>query len=206
MRRSAAWLYGVLAGAALLVGGFSWYEREHLPEPASPQPLWPRLAAYPLTDEEGRPFALENLRRSVVILAFIYTRCPSVCPRLSSVMQELLSGVEVGAPVAALSISLDPERDTGAVLTTYAAAYAVAGRTWRYVRPQSQPYAFLMAREVFGVTATTLPGQAEILHNDAFFLIGCEGQVYGPYASTDLEKARKHLQKLISLCERSSSG
>jgi Uncharacterized protein SCO1/SenC/PrrC, involved in biogenesis of respiratory and photosynthetic systems, COG1999 len=121
-------------------------------------------------------------------------------------MQELLSGVEVGAPVAALSISLDPERDTGAVLTTYASAYAVAGRTWRYVRPQSQPYAFLMAREVFGITATTLPGQAEILHNDAFFLIGCEGQVYGPYASTDLEKARKHLQKLISLCERSSSG
>ncbi len=205
MRGSAVWLYGVLVGAALLVGGLTWYEREHLPEPASSEPLWPRLATYPLTDEKGRPFALESLRRRAVILAFIYTRCGSVCPRLSATIRELLSGVEPGAPVAALSILLDPERDTGAVLTTYASAYAVAERTWHYVRPQSQPHAFLLAREVFGVTAVTLPGQDEILHNDAFFLIGCGGQVYGPYTSADLEKTRKHLQKLISLCERSSS-
>lgn len=206
MRWSAAWLYGALVGAALIAGGFIWYEREHLPEPFSPEPLWPRLAAYQLVDTRGQPISLDSLRNRVVLLAFIYTRCASVCPRLSGAMREILSGVDLSRPVAALSISLDPERDTGAVLATYARAYEVPGHIWYYARPESQPYAFLLAREVFGLTAAKLPGTNEILHNDAFFLVSCRGQVYGPYSSYDFEKARKHLQKLIRLCERSSSG
>lgn len=206
MRWSAAWLYGALVGAALVAGGFIWYERERFPEPFSSEPLWLRLSAYQLVDAQGQPLSVDSLRNRVVVLAFIYTRCPSVCPRLSGVMRDMLSEVDSSKPVAALSISLDPERDTGSVLTAYARAYEVPGQVWYYARPKSQPHAFLLAREVFSLTAAKLPGTDEILHNDAFFLVSCGGQVYGPYSSYDFEKARKHLQKLIRLCERSSSG
>jgi len=206
MRGSAAWLYGALGGAALIVGGIAWYERMQLPRPVSSEPLWPRLSAYLLLDAQGKAFSLSPLQNRVVVLAFIYTRCSSVCPRLSATMRDLLAGVDRDAPAAALSISLDPARDTGAILTTYASAYAVPGRLWYYVRPESQSHAFLLAREVFALTAAKLPGQEEILHNDAFFLISCTGEVYGPYASTDFDKAQKHLQKLIRLCEESSAG
>lgn len=206
MRWSAAWLYGALIGAALVVGGFIWYEREHLLEPYASEPLWPRLAAYQLVNAEGRPLPLDSLRSRVVVLAFIYTRCASVCPRLSGAVREILEAVSPSEPVAALSISLDPERDTGAVLKAYAQAYEVPGHAWWYVRPESQPHSFLMAREVFGLTAAQPPGSDEILHNDAFFLVSCDGHVYGPYTSRNLEKAKKDFQKLIGLCERSSSG
>ncbi len=206
MRWSAAWLYGVLMGSALVVGGVVWYERERLPEPFSSEPLWPRLAAYQLVDGEGHKLSLGALHGRVVLLAFIYTRCPSVCPRLSGVLRQLLTEFAPSDPVAALSISLAPEQDTGAALTAYAQAYEVPGHTWWYARPESQPHAFLIAREVFGLTAAKLPGSEEILHNDAFFLVSCNGQVYGPYTSRDFEKAKKDLQKLIGLCERSSSG
>ena len=36
--------------------------------------------------------------------------------------------------------------------------------------------------------------------------ISCAGEVYGPYTSTDFDKAQKHLQKLIRLCKGSSAG
>jgi len=206
MRWSAAWLYGALVGAALVAGGFIWYEREWLSEPFSPEPLWPRLAAYRLLGGRGQPLSVDSLRNRVVLLAFIYTRCASVCPRLSGVMRDLLSEVGPSPRVTALSISLDPERDTGTVLTDYARAYQVPGQAWYYARPESQPHAFLLAREVFELTAAKLPGTDEILHNDAFFLVGCRGQIYGPYSSYDFKKARKQLQKLICLCESASSG
>ncbi len=206
MRWSVAWLYGALGGAALVAGGFIWYERVRFPEPFSSEPLWPRFSAYRLLDARGQSLPVDSLRNRVVLLAFVYTRCATVCPRLSGVMREMLSEVDPSKPVAALSISLDPERDTGSALTAYARAYDVPGRVWYYARPESQPHAFLLAREVFGLTAAKLPGTSEILHNDAFFIVSCEGQVYGPYTSYDFKKARKHLQKLIRLCERSSSG
>ncbi len=206
MRWSATWLYGALMGAALIAGGFIWYERERFPAPLSAEPLWPRFKAYQFVDAREQPLSLDSLHTRVVLLAFIYTRCASVCPRLSGVIREILSEVDPSKPVAALSISLDPKQDTGEALAAYARAYEVPGHIWCYARPESQPHAFLLAREVFGLTAAKLPGTDEILHNDAFFLVSCGGQVYGPYSSYDFEKARKDLQKLIRLCERSSSG
>jgi protein SCO1/2 len=205
MRWSVVWIYGALGIAGLMVGAVVLYEHWHVPAPASSEPLWPRLQAYKLYDEEGALANLTPLQGRVVLLAFIYTRCPTVCPRLSASMRTLLEGLPQGVRVTALSISLDPDRDTGATLAAYAQTYQVSGHAWHYWRPESQAHAFLLARDVFGITAATLPGNGEILHNDAFFLVDCSGRLRGLYTSTALELAQHHLQKLIQLCETSSS-
>lgn len=68
-----------------------------------------------------------------VILQFIFTTCPGVCPILSSVMQraQQIMGPDA-AQVRMWSVSTDPEYDTPNRLLSYAESFG-AGVQWRFL-------------------------------------------------------------------------
>ena len=70
-----------------------------------------------LTDHNGQRFQLASLRGKAVLIFFGYTSCPDVCPttlsKLSSVYKSL--GKDANH-VKTLYITVDPDRDTPAVL------------------------------------------------------------------------------------------
>jgi protein SCO1/2 len=72
---------------------------------------------FTLTDHDGSEFALASQRGKVVLIFFGYTFCPDVCPttlsKLTSVTRTL---GDDRAKVKTLYITVDPERDTPAVL------------------------------------------------------------------------------------------
>ncbi|MCS7297176.1 MAG: SCO family protein [Bacteroidia bacterium] len=193
-----------MAIAALVAGGWWWYEREHLPPPLSSESVWSRLQAYPLTDVDSTPPDLSALSGKVVLLNFIYTRCPSVCPRLQNRMRHVLQSFQPTPHLAAVSISLDPEHDTPQHLRVYAKSYGVPGHLWFFWRPLSQSWAIQLARSVFGLMAAPI-SETEILHADALLLIDCEGRVRGLYSSED-DRILKHTEKLLELCGTDSSS
>src|SRR5689334_3553193 len=47
------------------------------------------LPAFALTNERGERYGLSDLRGSVWIADFVFTSCPTVCPRLTKRMEEL---------------------------------------------------------------------------------------------------------------------
>ncbi len=199
MSRSGWLLVGGLGAVALLTT-WAWRQWLHRLPPSSPEPLWPKFATYALYEAgSARPVYPQALQGRVVLLTFVYTRCPSVCPRLSGAVRELLTQTKPEDPVVAVSITLDPERDTGLQLAAYQQAYGIPGRLWYYWRTQTQAHAFLLARDLFGVRAATLPDE-EILHTDAFFLVDCQGHLRGPYNSQSVDIAKIHLNQLIRLC------
>jgi len=77
-----------------------------------------------LTGHDGRPRTLADFRGKAVVLFFGYTHCPDVCPTtladMAAVMKQL--GTDA-ARVQVLFVTLDPERDTPAVLAQYAPAF-----------------------------------------------------------------------------------
>lgn len=77
-----------------------------------------------LTDQNGRPRTLADFRGKVVALFFGYTHCPDVCPttlaELSQVMRMLAPDAD---RVQVLFVTVDPERDTPAVLSQYVTAF-----------------------------------------------------------------------------------
>ena len=72
---------------------------------------------FTLTDQRNQPYALSSERGKVVMLFFGYTMCPDVCPttlsKLSRVTKKL--GDDRGR-VRTVYVTVDPERDTPAVL------------------------------------------------------------------------------------------
>jgi protein SCO1 len=83
-------------------------------------PKLPVLSAggdFVLTDHNGQRFELSSLRGKAVLIFFGYTSCPDVCPttlsKLSAVYKDLGRDAH---RVKTLYITVDPDRDTPAVL------------------------------------------------------------------------------------------
>jgi protein SCO1 len=69
----------------------------------------------------GARLALDSLRGAPVIVTMFYSTCTSVCPMLTLAMQRIATGLDAGARVKFLMVSLDAVRDTPARLEEFAA-------------------------------------------------------------------------------------
>lgn len=90
---------------------------------------------FSLTDQNSRPFQFRMLRGKVVILSFVYTTCPDVCPLITSslrLVQKELSPKELES-VFLVSITTDPEVDSPKVLKSYAERYQVDFSNWAFL-------------------------------------------------------------------------
>lgn len=76
---------------------------------------------FTLQGPDAKPYSLKKLRGRFVLLAFGFTHCPNVCPTTLANLAaayELLSPAQQ-ARVQVLFVTIDPERDTPAVLKDY---------------------------------------------------------------------------------------
>jgi protein SCO1/2 len=85
-------------------------------------------APFTLTDQNGRKVRWEDFRGKYRLVYFGYTFCPDVCPLdLQRIMQGFAQFEKdrpaLAAKVQPIFISVDPDRDTPAVLKTYVAAF-----------------------------------------------------------------------------------
>ncbi|MDL2357576.1 MAG: SCO family protein [Pseudomonadota bacterium] len=75
---------------------------------------------FALTDHTGKARTLADFKGKVVVMFFGYTQCPDVCPttmaELAGVMKEL---GPLADQVQVLFVTVDPERDTQALLAQY---------------------------------------------------------------------------------------
>jgi len=79
---------------------------------------------FTLSDPAGRRVALADFKSKLVLLYFGFASCPDVCPTdLAIIAQALRSLGPAGDDIQPLFVTLDPQRDTPAVLREYAAAF-----------------------------------------------------------------------------------
>jgi protein SCO1 len=103
-----------------------------VPLPAHRIAIGEQIPDFALTDQYGRRLSLSSFRGRVVAIDFIYTRCPlpDVCPRLSA----NFASVQRRAPDAVLlSVTVDPQYDTPAVLTDYARRWGAIPERWHFL-------------------------------------------------------------------------
>jgi protein SCO1/2 len=80
--------------------------------------------SFELTDHDGRARRLEDFRGKAVVVFFGFTQCPDVCPTTLAGAAEALKKLGPDAKrVQVLLITVDPERDTPALLKQYATAF-----------------------------------------------------------------------------------
>jgi len=159
---------------------------QHIPEKGETVP------DFALVNQDGGIIHLSNFRGKVLLVTFIYTRCPlaDFCPRMNEnfrAVQKLLQEVP-GATERAefLSISFDPEHDTPAVLKHYASLYKKSepgGKSfdWQFAAPSQKDLPELA--QFFGLVYQ--PEQAQIVHSLSTTVIGPDGKVAKWFADNE---------------------
>jgi protein SCO1/2 len=84
--------------------------------------------AFTLTNQDGRQVTERDLAGRYPLIYFGFTHCPDVCPTDLAVIGQALRRFEKSDParaarVAPIFVSVDPERDTPAVLKEYVSAF-----------------------------------------------------------------------------------
>lgn len=80
--------------------------------------------SFHLTDHSGKARSLEDFRGKAVVLFFGYTHCPDICP---TTMQDVANALKLlgerKQEVQVIFVTLDPERDTQALLAKYVPSF-----------------------------------------------------------------------------------
>ncbi len=153
----------------------------------SPQPLDDLGAApsFQLTDQRGEAYSSEALRGRIAVVAFMFTSCPDICPMLSKAMvnlQERLADAPHGPSLMWLSISVDPERDTPAVLSEYATRYQADPATWRFLTGTTDDIEAAASGFMTAIARGSEGGEVpDISHSRSFIIIDAEGRIRGHF-------------------------
>jgi protein SCO1 len=104
------------------------------------QPIDKDAPAFTLQDSDGHSVSLADFRGKVVVLHFIYTNCPDVCPlhaeRIAEI-QGLINQSPMKQQVDFISITTDPSRDKGEVLRNYGHAHGLNPANWVFLTTKS---------------------------------------------------------------------
>jgi protein SCO1/2 len=121
--------------------------------------------------EGGHPVTAQDFRGKVVALYFGYTHCPDVCPTTLANLTDMAAKVH-SPDLRILFVTVDPDRDTDAVLTEYAKAFSpqVVG-----LRGSANELAGLARRYRVAYTVTKGPPY-EVMHSNAVFFFDRDGR------------------------------
>jgi protein SCO1/2 len=190
-------------GGLVLAAGLALAARAIRPKP--PLPVFGQVPAFQLVDERGGPYTEGSLQGHTTIVDFIFTRCPSSCPRLTARMGEIQGRLaKDGSGVHLASFSVDPENDTPAVLAKYAAKAGADLDRWTFV---TGPVDAIIKTVVqgFKVSAAKVARGADdydVTHGDWMVLVDRTGQIRGYYGLEDGSDVRT----LVGDAERLDKG
>lgn len=167
---------------------------DYLP-PVQYQPLTPgeNVPNFKFRNQSDKTISLEQFRGKVLLVTFIYTRCPlaTYCPRMSRNFAEIDKALKADPSLYGkthlLSVSFDPDYDTPAVLRSYGGAYTgnysnETFRHWDFAAPTKQELPQVLKFFLVGVT----PGENHTLtHSLSTIVITPDGKIYKWYPTND---------------------
>ncbi|MCP5272905.1 MAG: SCO family protein [Burkholderiaceae bacterium] len=130
-----------------------------------------------LPDADGQARSLADFRGKVVVVFFGFTQCPDVCP---TTLAELAAAKQLlgpaGADVQGIFVSVDPARDTPAVLKSYVGSFGTD-----IVALHGNEDQIKAAAKAFKVYYAKVPGKTEttytIDHTAASYVYDRQGRV-----------------------------
>jgi protein SCO1/2 len=174
-------LLWIVALAALAAWPALWALRTPVP---APPPVLGAVPAFQLTDQDGHAFGSGELAGRVWIASFIFTRCETVCPRVTAQMTRIQARTRSLEPALHLvSFSVDPEHDTPERLAAYARAHHANPRMWTFVTGASGPVRETVEKGL-RVSMGREPGNpspAAISHGTHLVLVDGAGRIRGYY-------------------------
>ncbi len=163
---------------AALAGGLLWHESDNVPQLGRTVTTGTVAVGgpYQLIDQYGHARGSADFRGKYVLIYFGYSNCPDVCPTTLAVMSDALDKMGMDANrIVPVFITIDPERDTPAVLKLYMASFGP-----RFVGLTGSVSAIAAVEKEYRVYAKKQPlpgGKYGMDHSSVIYLIGPDGKL-----------------------------
>ncbi len=150
-----------------------------------------------LVDQDGKPFSDQAMKGRPFLVFFGFTHCPDVCPTTLFEMSQVLGKLGPDADrIGALFITVDPERDTPAVLKDYLSNFDPHLRGLTGDRPAID--AAIKAYRVYAKKVPLEGGDYTMDHTAVVYLMDKDGHFIAPFntkrtADAEAAELRRYL-------------
>lgn len=168
-------------------------------------PVYSTVPDFSLVTEDGRRVSSGDLKGSVFVADFIFTRCAGTCPVMSGQMRELQNAFLDLPDVRLVSITVDPEYDTQEVLQKFAKQYGAKPQKWMFLTGDKATIHHL-AQKGFRLGVSEEGGSAAepIIHSTKFVLVDKQGRIRGYYDGTEEESVKRLIEDMRLLREETT--
>lgn len=155
---------------------------------------------FTLTDQNGQAFSAKSLQGKIYVASFFFTRCTTICPKITTQLSRVQDTFYQDPDVQLLSISVDPKFDEPEKLATYAKRFDANKEQWHFLTGEKKVIYPLALKGFHVPLADASEYDAAIknpdetfIHSERLILIDKEGIIRGFYDGTD----KKEVDRLL---------
>jgi protein SCO1/2 len=158
------------------------------------------IPSFSLTDETGKAFDSNSLKGKIYVASFFFTRCTTICPKITTQLSRVQDTFHQDPDVQLLSISVDPKFDEPEKLAAYAKRFDANKGQWYFLTGEKKVI-YPLVLKGFHVpladaseydAAITKPDET-FIHSERLVLVDKEGIIRGFYDGTD----KKEVDRLL---------
>lgn len=202
-----------LAGIALSGCSQNKNQAQELPYFNTPDftPTWPdknteayqklhTIPSFNFTDQNGKSINNKTVDGKIYVADFFFTRCGSICPKMTDNMSVIAKTFLHNDTVMILSHSVTPQLDNVQVLKTYAEHKNITNPNWHLLTGDKDQIYNIARRGYFADDAVGYNKDvSQFLHTENFILVDKHGRIRGVYNGTimfEIENLIRHIKIL----------
>lgn len=149
-----------------------------------------QVPPFTFTDAYGNTVSDRSTEGKIIVADFFFTRCTSICPRMSAQMQQLQFKLDEPAfkDILFLSHTVDPANDSLPVLRKYARKLEADSSRWKFVTGDAAAI-YRQGNNGYLLSALEDSTAAEqFVHDERFVLVDKRRHIRGYYDGTNTEE------------------
>ena len=171
----------------------------------SGQPVLPEIStinSFSLTNQFGKKITLNDMKGRPWLADIIFTRCPTVCPRMTQTLGELRA--KLPPTLRYVSLTTDPANDTPAVMKAFAEAHGSNDSNWHFLTGLKADLMRLAIDDLKLISVPKEEGKRDnpndlFVHSSLYILVDSKGQVRASFehdATNLVQMIQTALEKL----------
>ena len=147
--------------------------------------VYHQIPSFNFLSTSGDTLNSTSLNGKIYVADFFFTRCGSICPKMTSQLTRVQNTFADDNDFKILSFTVDPEHDSIDVLKSYALKYNAKASVWHFLTGEKQ-LIYRLAKDGFKINALEDPnGGIEFVHSDKLILVDKNRIIRGFYDGTD---------------------
>lgn len=161
------------------------------------------IPAFQLTDQNGKPFASTSLAGKIFVANFFFTRCGTICPKITSQVSRVSDVFYTDKDVKFISISVDPNFDKPEKLIAYAKRFDADLARWTFLTGDKKAIYPLILKGFHVPLADASEYDKAVknpdetfIHSERLVLVDKSGVIRGFYDGTDKKEVDRLLMEI----------